>query len=305
LKKNSATRKALQFLSTSKGLALILVGPVLTLFLCIMFVPFLLEMYLSYTPWHPRQGDWWKTVFIGPSNYIDLISSDSRFLLSLARTLLFVVIAVGIEFGIGLLLATAFTRRFTGKRILFSILLLPMMVMPIIVGYDFYMIFQPRGPFNSILSMMVGQPTTIDWLIDPNLVWIALLMTDAWHWTPFMFLILLAGLASLPKNPVDAAKVLGASAWQIFKDIKLPLMKNIIVIALVIRAMEAKNLFDEIYIMTGGGPGTATETISIYTYIFGAVNFRVGYTSAAAIIILIVTVTIIGLAIRPILRELR
>jgi len=305
MRKNSVGAGILRYLSTPKGLSLILVGPALALFFLILIFPFMVEMYLSYTPWQPRQGDWWKTEFIGPSNYVILLTRDSRFLLSLVRTVFFVMVVVSIEFAIGLLLAITFTRRFRGKRTIFSILLLPMMVIPIIVANDFRMIFQPNGPFNYLISVLLGRPVIIDWLADPNLVWVTLIVTDVWHWTPFMFLILLAGLVSLPQNPIDAAKVLGGSEWQIFKDIKLPLMKNITLIAIVIRAMEAKNIFDEIYIMTGGGPGTATETLSMYTYVFGAVNFRVGYASAAAIITLILVVIIIGFAIRPIIRELR
>lgn len=301
----SISKKIYKALSTKKGLAAILVGPFFILFFLIVLFPFLLEMYLSYTPWHPRAGDWWTASFIGAQNYYKLFTKDTRFLLSLARTAFFVGVVVGIEFGIGLLLAVMFTKEFYGKRVAFSLLLLPMMMMPIIVGYDFYMIFQPNGPINHALSIVSGKSITINWLNEPALAWVALIITDVWHWTPFMFLILLSGLVSLPPNIIDAAKVLGGTRWRIFKDIQLPMLKNIIIIAIVIRAMEAMKLFDEIYIMTGGGPGTATETLSIYTYIFGAVNVRIGYTSAAAIIILMLTVIVIGYAIRPVIRALR
>ncbi|MEM2841607.1 MAG: sugar ABC transporter permease [Candidatus Bathyarchaeia archaeon] len=227
--------------------------------------------------------------------------------MSLARTVLFVVVAVSIEFGLGLLLATIFTRRFKfgEKRAFFSILLLPMMMMPIIVGYNFYMIFQPGGPLNYILSLIVRQPVEVNWLNDPLFAWISILVAEVWHWTPFMFLILLSGLVSLPQSPIDVAKVLGGTDWQIFKDIQLPMLKNIIIIAIVIRAMEAKNFFDEVFIMTRGGPGTATENISLWTYQFGAINVRLGYSSAGAIIILILTVLIITFAVRPVIKTMR
>jgi multiple sugar transport system permease protein len=302
---DSISKKIYKLLSTKRGLTAILTGPFFILFFLIVLFPFLLEMYLSYTPWHPRAGDWWTATFSGIENYIYLLTKDARFLLSLARTALFVVIVVSIEFGLGLLLAALFTTEFSGKRIAFGLLLLPMMMMPIIVGYDFYMIFQPNGPINHALSLISGKPIIINWFNEPILAWITLIITDVWHWTPFMFLVLLSGLVSLPPNIIDAAKVLGGTRWQIFKDIELPMLKNVIIIAIVIRAMEAMKLFDEIYIMTGGGPGTATETLSIYTYIFGAVNVRIGYTSAASIIILVLTIMIIGYAIRPILRALR
>jgi len=238
---------------------------------------------------------------------IAIFTKDPRFLWSLARTGLFVLIVISIEFGLGLFLASLFTRkfRFGEKRALFTILLLPMMMMPILVGYDFYMLFQPRGPLNYILGLIIQQPVTINWFNDPILAWSILIITDVWHWTPFMFLILLSGLVSLPENPINAAKVLGGTSWQIFKDVQLPMLKNIIIIALVIRGMEAKNFFDELFIITKGGPGTATENISMWTYQFGAVQVRLGFASAGAIIILIATVLIITFAVRPIIRAMR
>ena len=305
--KGNVRRRILDSLNKPRWLTAVLIGPILTLFFSILLFPFLLEIYLSYTPWHPRLGDWWNAEFIGVENYVYLLTKDPRFLWSLARTGIFVIIVIFIEFGLGLLLATLFTRkfRFGEKRTIFTILLLPMMMMPIIVGYNFYMIFQPRGPLNYVLGLIIQQPVEINWLNEPLLAWIALIVTDVWHWTPFMFLILLSGLISLPQNPIDAAKVLGATSWQIFKGIQLPMLRNIIIIALVIRAMEAKNFFDELFIMTRGGPGTATENISMWTYQFGAVNVRIGFSSAGAIIILITTVLIISLAVRPIIRAMR
>jgi multiple sugar transport system permease protein len=132
---------------------------------------------------------------------------------------------------------------------------------------------------------------------------IAIILTDIWQWTPFMFLIMTAGVLSLPENPVMAAKVLGASDWQTFRYVKLPMLKNIIIIALVIRFMEALKIFDAPFIMTGGGPGFHTETISIYAFVASIVNGRLGYGSSLALILLIIFLLIITPSVRPILRR--
>ncbi len=295
-------RRSIQDRVNSKwGLILILVGPIHALLFSLLLFPFLLEIFVALSSWTPYGGEWWQAEFNYGINFQKLIV-DLRFLLSIGRTALITGIAVGAEFIFGLILALTFTRRFKGKKVLVSLFLVPMFIMPIIVGYDFWMLLQPSGPINHAISVITGTEFSVKWLARPNLAVFSIIITDIWHWTPFMFLILMSGLLAVPENPVHAAKVLGASTWQIFKDIKLPMIKNIILIAVVIRAMEVMKLFDEIYIMTGGGPGFATETISLYTYTMGLVNARFGFASAAAIIILLMTLIIISKIVRPVLR---
>jgi len=217
-----------------------------------------------------------------------------------------VACAVAGEFLIGLYLANLLSKTFRGKRLVFSLLLSPMFVMPIVVGYAFWMIFQPAGPLDHFFTVITGiNLMATPWLSRANLAWIALILTDIWHWTPFMFLVLYAGLMSIPENPINAAKVLGASGWQIFKDIKLPMMKNVIIIAIVIRSMEVMKFFDELFIMTGGGPGFDTETISMFTFTQAISNSRIAYGSTAAIIILLISLILVVKAVRPVLVEER
>jgi multiple sugar transport system permease protein len=302
---NTWVKKISRALNTKTGLALTLVGPIQFLLFLILLTPFLIEIYLSLSNWDPTKGNWWTAHFDLGLGYLSLLR-DKRFLFSLGRTGMFVLFAVGGEFLIGLYLANLVSKSFKGKKAVFSILLLPMFVMPLIVGYAFWMIFQPSGPLDHVLTVLTGiNFMDTPWLAHGTLAWIALILTDIWHWTPFMFLILYSGLISIPENPVSAAKVLGATDWQVFKDIKLPMLRNIIIIALVIRAMEAMKFFDELYLMTGGGPGFATETISMYTFTTAIVNSRIGWGSSAAIIILLISLLLITVAVRPVLIERR
>jgi len=286
----------------SRHVILSLMGPIFALMSFILLVPFALEIYLSTTPWQPIIGDWWAAPFIGADNYVTLLTKDFRFLMSLARTALLVTVAISIEFWLGLSFALLISQKIRGRKIFFSILLLPMMIMPIIVGYDMYMLFQAVGPVNYLLSLVSGQNIQWAWLGDDTLAFITLVITDVWHWTPFIFLVLLSGLMALPQNPINAAKVLGASNWQIFWHIKFTMLRKIVLIAVVIRGMELMKFFDELYILTGGGPGFATETLSMFTYLSAIQYSKIGYSSAAAIIILIIAVTLITYAVRPVLR---
>lgn len=281
--------------------------PLAVLLFLILLFPFILEIFLSTTSWQPTFGPaWWSAPFVGYKNYVTLLTTDSRFIMSVARTALLVAVGVGSEFAIGLGLASLFAKEFQGKKAFFLMLLSPMFVMPIVVGYVFYMLFLERGPVNFIIGSIIRNPGfTFAWTSDPTFSFVAILLTDIWHWTPLMFLILLAGMTSLPEEPIRAAKVLGASNWQIFWHVKIGMLRPIIAIAVILRAMELMKFFDEVFIMTGGGPGTSTETISIYTYLSAVMYTRIGYTSAAAIIILIISVVLITYAARPILRRAR
>ncbi|MEI9405705.1 sugar ABC transporter permease [Mesorhizobium argentiipisi] len=270
------------------GFRLTLPAQILVLF--ISAFPLLMQLYISVTDWSPLSGvGWWNAweMWNSFANYTDL-AADSRFWSALERTAIVMLVCVPAEFLLGLALATLFADDFPGKRIFYSILLMPMMVVPAVAGYMFFMLFQSGGPVNDILSGIIGTPVTIAWLSDPNLALIAVMIADIWQWTPLMFLILLAGLVGVPEDQMKAATLLGANAWQRFTTIVLPKMKTIIIIALAIRVIEDFKIFDTLYIMTGGGPGVATETISVYIYKVTTQDLIWGYVAAIALAILIV-----------------
>jgi multiple sugar transport system permease protein len=242
------------------------------------------------TDWSPLSGNgWWNAWELWNSfaNYTDL-AADNRFWSALWRTFVVMIVCVPAEFLLGLGLATLFADDFPGKRLSYSILLMPMMVVPAVAGYMFFMLFQSGGPVNDILSALTGTRVAIAWLSDPKLALAAVMLADIWQWTPLMFLILLAGLVGVPEDQMKAATLLGANAWQCFTTIVLPKMKTIIIIALAIRVIENFKIFDTLYIMTGGGPGVATETISVYIYKLTTQDLIWGYVAAIALAILLV-----------------
>ena len=273
--------------SARLGFRLTLPAQVLVLFISVF--PLLMQAYISLTDWSPLSGQSWTQAWQfwnTFANYSDLLG-DGRLWAALGRTALVMAVCVPIEFMLGLGLATLFMDDFRGKRVFYSILIMPMMVVPAVAGYMFFMLFQSGGPVNDILSMFTGSPVTIAWLSDPNLALVAVMVADIWQWTPLMFLILLAGLVGVPEDQVRAATLLGANPLQRFTSIVLPRMKTIIGIALAIRVIECFKIFDTLFIMTGGGPGVATETISVYIYKIATQDLIWGYVAAIALAILI------------------
>ncbi len=270
------------------GLRLTLPAQILVLFISLF--PLLMQLYISLTDWSPLSGLAWPhawQMWNGLANYADLLT-DHRLWSALGRTALMLAVCVPAEFLLGLALAMLFIDDFPGKRLLYSILIMPMMVVPAVAGYMFFMLFQSGGPVNDILSWFTANPVTIAWLSDPTLALLAVMIADIWQWTPLMFLILLAGLVGVPDDQLKAATLLGASSWQRFRSIVLPRMKTIMIIALSIRVIECFKIFDTLYIMTGGGPGVATETISVYVYKITTQDLIWGYVAAIALAILIV-----------------
>ena len=274
--------------AASLGFKLTLPAQILVLFISLF--PMLMQVYISLTDWSPLTGaNWWMAYgfWNNFANYFDLLS-DNRFWGALGRTALVMAVCVPVEFLLGLALATLFVDEFHGKKLFYSILLMPMMVVPAVAGYMFYMLFQSTGPINHLLSAISGTTVSIAWLSQPTTALIAVMIADIWQWTPLMFLILLAGLAGVPEDQIKAATLLGANAWQRFYTIVIPRMKSIMIIALAIRLIENFKIFDTLYIMTGGGPGTATETISVYFYEVTTQDLIWGYVAALALFILIV-----------------
>jgi multiple sugar transport system permease protein len=270
------------------GLRLTLPAQILVLF--ISAFPLLMQLYISLTDWSPLSGiGWWNAweMWNTFANYTDL-AADNRFWSALWRTAIVMAVCVPVEFLLGIGLATLFADEFPGKKLFYSILLMPMMVVPAVAGYMFFMLFQSGGPVNDVLSRLTGIHVAIAWLSDPRLALIAVMIADIWQWTPLMFLILLAGLVGVPQDQIKAATLLGANSWQRFMTIVLPKMKTIIIIALAIRVIENFKVFDTLYIMTGGGPGVATETISVYIYKVTTQDLIWGYVAAIALAILIV-----------------
>ncbi|MBI1881330.1 MAG: sugar ABC transporter permease [Chloroflexi bacterium] len=281
--------------------ATVLILPAQLLLMTIVVFPLVTEVYISLTGWSPtRGGDWWKAYQFWDwgLNYNEILR-DPDFWQALLRTLLIVGVAVPLEFLLGLGLAFLFLEEFPGKRVFHTALLTPMMIVPAVAGYMFFMLFQGNGPINAILTLVSGTQVLVPWLSNGTLALVASIMAEVWQWTPLMFLILLSGLVGLPEDQMRAATILGASFWQKFRYLMLPMLKPVIIIALVIRFMEAIKIFDAIFLMTDGGPARATETISILMYRVAFQNIRWSYAAAAAIIILVLMTIVASYALRP------
>lgn len=278
-----------------KRLGLYMTLPAQLLLLFIVAFPLVMQLYVSLTFWSPLDGEEWYYAYKSFTwfyNYIDL-ATNARLWESIGRTLTIMVVVVPIEFLIGFGLATLFVDSFPGKRFFYSILIMPMMIVPAVAGYMFFMIFQSNGPLNQLLGI-----DTV-WLGSPNLAMIAVMVADIWQWSPLMFLILLAGILGVPEDQLKAATLLGASWGQKFVRIVLPRMKTVIVIALVIRAVESFKLFDLMFIMTKGGPGVATETISVWIFklTFNDLDWSYVATVGISILIVLSVLAVIGLTV--------
>ena len=281
---------------------LMLPGQLISLF--VLVVPLLVALALSFTTWSPTRGSLLDANFEGLFNYEELLFYDTRFVEAVLRTLVLAVVCLSLEFVIGLGMAVLFMREFRGKSLIFSTLLTPMMVLPVVVGYTFWMLFQSNGPINQLLELLLGDGAGLEWFRSAPLATATVIVTEVWHWTPLFFLILLSGLNSVPENPIRAAVILGASPRQVFWRIVLPMLLPVIVVAFVIRSMEIIKLFDEVFMLTRGGPGSSTETISLYIYKLAFNDFQLAYGAAAAFLVLLGTLFLVDLLLTPIRRQL-
>lgn len=271
------------------------VAPCLIVILLVTIFPTIYSLGLSFTKWEVALKE---KPFIGLGNYIALFQ-DERFLHSILITALIVFVGVGLELILGFSLAQMLVAEMRGKRIIVAALLLPVMVMPVVVGYTWRLLWDAQyGPINQIIGWIIGQPFTYTWLAKPATALFAILVTEIWQWTPFMFLVFLSGLAVLDLEVFEAADIDGAGGWAKFWHLTIPLMRPIIIVALLIRGLDALKFFDIIFTLSGGGPGNSTETISFYIYQVGYQFFRLGYGAAAAFVLLIFLVILLTYLLR-------
>ena len=220
--------------------------------------------------------------FVGFGNYATL-ATNQRFLESILHTFYFTALAVAAPLVLGTAAAMIFHREFPFRGVLRGVFIMPMMATPVAVALVWTMMFHPQqGVLNYLLSL-VGLPPSL-WVYSPTLVIPSLVLVEIWHWTPLVMLIVLGGLAALPTEPYESARLDGATEWQLFRHITLPLVAPFIVVAAVIRTIDALKTFDTIYVITGGGPGTASETINLYLYLQAFAFYNIGTASAVVVV---------------------
>jgi len=277
----------------------LLVAPAVLLILALSVYPLLFSLWVlvvNYDFTVPGHA------FVGLRNFTRVLA-DPVARWSIWVTVLLSTINVVIEFLLGLALALAMVRSFRGRGIIMSLLIIPLFISPVIVGQAWALLLQrPFGPTNFILSHILGREVTIGWLTEAPWNFIALILADVWQWTPFMFVILLAGLTAIPPNLYEAAELDGVGGWRAFWWITLPQLAPMILLALTFRILDAIRLFDTIYIMTGGGPGTNTYSSSFYLYTLGFTQFHLSEATAGAWIFLILTTFLITFLVRRLLK---
>jgi multiple sugar transport system permease protein len=276
--------------TTSRRIGWITTGPAQVLLLFIVVFPTIVTVYVSLTWWTPLDGEPWTRAyksFAWFDNYVQIFN-DRKLFDALGRTILMVAIAVALEFLLGFGIALLFVERFRFRPVYYTLLLMPMMVVPAVAGYMFLMLFQSTGPVNQIVSAVSGHPFDVAWLANEKLATAAVIAAEVWQWTPMVFLILLAGLMSVPEDQVKAARLLGANGMQVLWRISIPRVRMVMAIAIGIRLIEGLKLFDIMYIMTRGGPGVATETLSLYIYKRTYGDLEWAYVAALGLTIVLV-----------------
>jgi multiple sugar transport system permease protein len=272
-----------------------MIFPAVLVILLIGLFPVIYTLVISFQDINMMFED---TSFNGLMHYKALVS-DARFWRSLLQTLIFTAVALPTELLLGLALAYLFLDRMPGKQIFTALLVMPVVISPIIAGAIWRLLFDNRfGPINQMLGWIAGEPVTILWTVNPSFVYSAILIAEVWQWTPFMFLLLLAALSNVDQSQMEAAEIDGARFPNVFRRIVLPAIWPVMAIAILIRALDLFRLFDVIWALTRGGPGTRTETFSIYAYVLGFQQFETSYTAAMSFVVIIILAATITIVLR-------
>lgn len=224
--------------------------------------------------------------------------SDDRFLNSLTNTVFIVATAVALELALGLGLALLLNQRLRGAAFFRTLFIIPMALAPIAVGYTWRMLYHETiGPLNAILASL-GLPG-VPWLSTMTVARLSVILVDVWQWTPFVFIVLLAALQALPQEVVEAAQLDGASSWQLFSHVILPMLLPAILAVGLLRMLEAFKIVDTIFILTGGGPGVSTESLTLHAYYIGFLSFDLAYgaTIALSLFVLVLLVALVLLRV--------
>ncbi|MBG0510564.1 sugar ABC transporter permease [Agrobacterium sp. MOPV5] len=260
--------------------------PALVVISAVIVFPWVFTLWMSAHRWTLGQ----EQSFIGFENYIRL-ASDARFWESLWHTLIYTVLSVVAPLFLGTLAALVFDAQFPLRGFLRGVFVMPMMATPVAIALVWTMMFHPQlGVLNYLLSFIHIGP--LEWIYNQSTVIPSLVLVETWQWTPLVMLIVLGGLAAVPREPYESAEIDGANAWQKFRYLTMPMIAPFLMIAVIIRSIDAVKSFDIIYAMTQGGPGTASETINIYLYNTAFAYYDIGYGSAMAVVFFVIIVAL-------------
>lgn len=271
----------------------LLVAPALAVLLALSIYPLLYSIAISLQQ-ETSSGVVWTLA------HFKRLATDNFFRTAMVHTFVYAVAALTCEFVLGLGLALLLNQRMRGRRVFRASLLVPMMLPTVVVGIVWRLLLNPNfGAINGTLKQLGVNTESLTWTASPRLAFLAVVAVDVWQWTPFVFLVLLAGLQAIPQEPYEAALIDGSSRWQTFRHVTLPLLKPAILIVLLLRTMDLLRVFDQIFILTEGGPGFATEMISLYIYRTAFRFSDFGYAAAMSFVLLaltnVISVVYIGL----------
>jgi len=284
-----------------KNFARLMVLPAVSLLFLVTIAPLLFSLCVSFT--NLQFGSPQPVRWTGLDNYLNLVTRDARFLDALWRTLLLVGAGVVTQTALGYVIASLLFRISRGRTILLSAILIPSVISQVVAGWQGRMIFNASyGPLNDILARCgIKGPA---WLASQQTALTSIFLTDTWQWTPFLALIILAALQSQPQDIVEAARLDGASGWSMFRFVTVPLILPVTGIGILLRAVDLFKTFDLVFILTQGGPGNSSETLTFFTYVQGFKFFNPSYASAMSLIQLIL-VTIAAKAFLSFIRRQR
>lgn len=282
-----------------KHIPYLLCLPTFLYLLCLVMYPLIFSLIIAFRKFDPLRGlSALRMPYVGLNNFVKIFQ-DHIFAVAMTNTIIILLVALSIEFVLGFGIALLLNRKIIRGSSIFTTLLLTPMMMPLVAaGLMWRMMFHMDYGIINAFVKGVGISSGIDWLGSLQWVLFTIIVVDIWQWTPFVVLILLAGLRALPPEPLEAARVDGSSSWQLLKYIILPLLRWPIMIVLLIRMMDIFKIFDTVYALTYGGPGYASETISFHTYMQGFKQFKLGYAAALSWVILVIVITLSTILIR-------
>lgn len=267
--------------------------PAVLVMLAGLVYPILSAVRLGFYDW-PLGTDFDSARFVGFQAFAEMLASTQVWT-SMGITVAFVLIAVSAELVLGIALALFLEKPVRGMRFFRTVFVLPMMVAPICVGLIWRYLFDANfGPINHLSAWLGLSPQA--WLADPVLAFSAMVVTDIWQWTPFVLIMVLAGLQGLDESVIEAARIDGANAWQQIVRVKLPILKPILIVTLLARMIDGFRGLEVIYVMTFGGPGLSTELFSLHIFKAAFISQKLGYSSALSILLLVI-VSALSLAI--------
>lgn len=283
---------------------LTLLLPLIGLFLFLLTPVLLLQFYFSVHQWTVYLSSWWDADFVGLDLFQEVLS-DPRFGWAVVRSLAFATGSTIGCFVFGFLLAYLMYKPFRGQAFYYVVFILPMLTVPVVVAYTAEMLLYQNGPLNDLISHILGVDFKPSWLTDPHIALFTVACLEIWNWTPFSFIIMLAGLSAIPKEPIEAAEMLGASKWHIFWEVQVPLLRPVILLALVLRFLEAMAEFPKTWALFQGGPGSATETLPVYIFMTTWQYFQISKGAAMSYLVMVLMIGIVLFAIHLLRREKR